>query len=73
MQLFALFQDISSSTAEFSTFKVLEMKMRSSLSKLVFVLSYLHIFLLVRYIVFKSYAQCICRRELARRSKVHPV
>lgn len=74
--VFVLFQEINSSTAEFSTFKVLKLKMHLFWSKL-HLLTFLHlvtnVLLLVQYFIFTSFAQYICPRELARRSKVHPV
>lgn len=74
--VFVLFQEINSSTVEFSAFKVLKLKMHLYWSKM-HLLTFLHlvtyVFLLVRYLIFTSFAQHICPRELARRSKVHPV
>ncbi len=65
--VFVLFLEINSSTAKFSTFKVLKLKMH--------LLTFLHlvtdVFLLVRYFIFTSFAQYTCPHELARRSKVN--
>lgn len=72
--VFVLFLEINSSTAKFSTFKVLKLKMHLYWSKL-HLLTFLHlvtdVFLLVRYFIFTSFAQYTCPHELARRSKVN--
>lgn len=72
--VFVLFHEMNSSTAEFSTFKVLKLKMHLYWSKL-HLLTFLHlvtyVFVLVRYFIFTSFAQYTCHHELTRRSKVN--